>query len=83
MLTTNEYNTDVTLEDRQNEFINNNLSLCEEDCKFNSYDKETKKVSCDCFIKFSIPIFEEIKINKDKLKKKFYRGKQYNKYKNT
>ena len=68
---TSEYNTDVTLEGRKKEFINNNLSLCEEDCQFNSYDKESKKVTCKCSIKISFPIFEEIKINQDKLKKQF------------
>ena len=47
------------------------MSLCKEDFKFISYGKESKKVSCECFIKFLIPIFEEIKINKDRLKKNF------------
>ena len=67
----NEYKTDVILPDRQNEFISNNYSLCEEDCKFKEYDINTKKVRCECFVKLSIPIIEEIKFNKDKLKDDF------------
>ena len=32
---TSKFNTDMTLKDRQNEFINNNMTLCEDDCDFN------------------------------------------------
>ena len=59
---TNEFNTDINLPDRQEEYVNNNFSLCEEDCKFKSYDTNTKKVTCECFIKLSIPIIEDIKL---------------------
>ena len=63
--------TDISIKDRQEEFINNNMSLCEEDCDYNYYDKDTKKVSCQCFIKINIPIISEIKVDKEKLKKNF------------
>ena len=40
---TTKFNTDITLKDRQNEFINNNMSLCEDNCDFISYDTSLKK----------------------------------------
>ena len=47
------------------------MSLCEEDCNYNNYDINTKKVTCDCLIKIYLPIISEIKFNKEKLKNKF------------
>ena len=73
---TTEFQTDITIKDRQKEYINKNLSLCEEDCIYNNYDLETKKVTCECYIKISFPIISEIKINKDKLMKKFMNIKE-------
>ena len=73
---TTEFQTDITIKDRQKEYINKNLSLCEEDCTYNNYDIETKKVTCECYIKVSFPIISEIKINKDKLMKKFMNIKE-------
>jgi len=63
--------TDITLNDRKIEFNNNNISLCEKNCNFIDYDKETKRTSCECEPK---TIFENIidyKIDKDKLIQKF------------
>ena len=68
---TTQYNTDITLKDRQNEFINNNMTLCENDCNFISYNYSLKKVNCECDIKFSIKDLYDIKIDKEKLKLKF------------
>ena len=45
---TSEYGTDILINDRQNEFIENNMSLCENNCTYNGYDKETKKAKCEC-----------------------------------
>jgi len=39
--------TDVTIEDRKSDFYLN-LSLCEENCVYSSYNTTTNKVSCDC-----------------------------------
>ena len=66
-----EFQTDITIKDRQEEFIDKNLSLCEEDCDYNDYDINTKKVICNCNIKISFPIISDIIINKEKLKMKF------------
>ena len=60
---------DMTLEDRQQQYVANNKSLCEEDCNFVGYDKETGKVDCSCEVKFNLPLVSEIKIDKNKLYK--------------
>ena len=64
---TNEEGVDITLDDRQKEFSNNNRSLCDENCNFAGYNKETGKVECSCEIKASLPFVSQIKIDKDKL----------------
>ena len=65
------YGTDICLEDRREEFIDNNLTLCEENCELSDYDYTYKKAKCSCEIKIKIPLLEEIKVDKEKLKKKF------------
>ena len=45
---TSENGTDIILSDRKKEFINNNLSLCENNCNHTGYSKESKQSSCDC-----------------------------------
>ena len=66
---TNSKGTDVTLNDRQIEYINNNNSYCEENCKLSRYDKENKRLICSCEIKFSISMISDIKVNKNELYK--------------
>ena len=55
--------TDIILKDRKNEFIYNNKTVCQEDCIFIDYYKETKKVKCSCEIKE--PSFSSSKMNID------------------
>ena len=43
---TTENKTDIILKDRRDEYINNNMSLCENNCKYTKYDYNTKKVIC-------------------------------------
>ena len=69
--TTSESGTDITLKDRKNDFIDNNLTLCEEDCEFQGYDTTTKKASCSCKVKVSLPLISEIEIDTNKLKDRF------------
>ena len=64
---TTEKGTDLTLNDRINEYNNNNQSLCESNCDLNGYNNNTKKALCDCEIKLKLPLISEIVINKDKL----------------
>ena len=70
-LTTSPDKTDITIKDRQEEYINNMIPLGEEDCDYTYYNITTKKVTCQCFIKIELPIISEIKINKEKLRKNF------------
>ena len=44
----NNENEDITLYDRKNNFNNNNLSICPENCIFNSYNNMNKTVNCQC-----------------------------------
>ena len=68
---TTENKTDIIIKDRRNEFINNKMSLCEEDCKYNGYDLIAKKAMCECPIKIKQPLINEIKVNKNKFLSKF------------
>ena len=60
--------TDISLKDRQKEFLNKNITLCENDCNYASYNNILKKVECNCDVKYKIKDLNEIKIDKDKLK---------------
>ena len=62
---------DIPLSDRKNEFLENNLTLCEENCEFISYDEYNKKVKCSCQIKISLPMINDVVIDKEKLKNSF------------
>ena len=57
---TTENGTDIILNDRKNEYIENNLSLCEDNCAYNGYDSETKKALCECETKIKINLISEI-----------------------
>ena len=62
---------DITLKDRKEEFIDGNMTLCEEDCKLIEYNSTIKKAKCSCLFKISLPIIENIKFDKNKLYKSF------------
>ena len=68
---TSESNTDKCLDDRRNEFISNNLSICEEDCEFNNYNDTEKRAICSCITKTELPPISETKIDKNKLLSNF------------
>ena len=70
-LTPSDRDTDITLKDRRKEFIENNLTVCQENCFFSEYDYNIKKVKCSCDVKESSNKFEEIKIDITKLYKNF------------
>ena len=48
---TTENGTDILLDDRKKEYINKNLSLCENNCSYYGYNLETKQAVCKCKIK--------------------------------
>ena len=63
--------TDITLTDRKNEFVENNMTLCEEDCDLKDYDYDSETVKCSCEIKIKLPLIDEIKFDKKKLYESF------------
>ena len=69
--TTSKDGTDITLKDRKKDFIDKNLTICEENCKFIDYDNTTKKAICSCYTKINLPIISEVKINKNLLLSNF------------
>ena len=69
--TTSESGTDISLKDRKNNFIDNNMTLCEENCEFIDYNNINKKVKCSCDVKIKFPLIEEIIFDKNKLYKSF------------
>ena len=69
--TTSDFGTDISLTDRKNDFIDNNMTLCEEDCKLSDYNYTTERVKCNCLVKMSTPILNEVKFDKEKLLQRF------------
>jgi hypothetical protein len=67
---TSENNTDITLNDRRNEFINNDMSLCEENCELTSYDNIKERAKCSCNVKTSISL-DNIEFDRKNLMKNF------------
>ena len=68
---TSDSGTDISLKDRKNEFVNNNMSLCEENCELIEYNQKKEKVKCSCDIKLNIPQDYDIKFNKNDFFKSF------------
>ena len=68
---TSDFGTDISLSDRKDEFINKNLTLCEEDCKLIDYNYTTEKAKCSCLVKIHLPLIDDIKFDKNKLYNNF------------
>ena len=64
---TSECGNDETLEERKNKFNNNYLSLCESNCKYVGYNKNTKMVLCECKFKSEFKKLSDIISKKDEL----------------
>ena len=64
---TSDSGTDIILKDRKKEFMNNNRTVCQENCVFSEYDYNTSKVKCSCNIKESSSLLDIVKIDKQKL----------------
>ena len=69
---TTENRTDIAIKDRQNEFIDNNMSLCEKNCDYMKYNTSNKKAYCQCKAKGSFSSISEIKSQKYLLMYSFY-----------
>ena len=57
---TTENGTDILINDRQDEYNNNNLSICENNCTLQKYDSDSKKSKCQCGIKIKQIIISEV-----------------------
>ena len=63
--------TDITLNDRQTNFINEDKIACQEECAFSKYDSTTSKVICSCDVKESSQSITDMAIDKSKLLENF------------
>ena len=68
---TTESGTDIILKDRRKEYTDNNMALCESNCKYNGYNATTKKVDCQCKSKNMLTLFSKINIDQDRLLNNF------------
>ena len=66
---TSESGTDMSNYDRKKEFNDKNMALCEKNCEFKEYNKDNKKVICDCKVKNVFNTLDNI--NKKDLFEKF------------
>ena len=67
---TSESNTDIILKDRRKEFINKDMSLCENNCELSSYDNDKKRAKCLCNAKKTLSL-DNIEIDSKNLLKNF------------
>ena len=68
---TSSFGTDISLKDRRNQFVENNMSLCEENCELIDYNYTTEKAKCSCEIKLNISSYDNAKFNKNDFFKNF------------
>ena len=64
---TTTFGTDITISDRRNEYIDNKMSLCENNCIYMGYNSDIKKSMCECEIKENLSLISEIEKRNDKL----------------
>ena len=63
--------TDISIKDRQKEFIEKNRTACQEYCDFSYYDDKTQKANCSCIFKESYESYVNMNIDQDKLYENF------------
>ena len=68
---TSESGTDIYLKDRKNEFVENNKTLCEENCDLIDYNYTNEKAKCSCDVKTNINPNYDFKFNKNEFFKNF------------
>ena len=67
----NEDGADVIIKDRKDEFIDNNMSLCENNCEFKDYDLKIEKMNLLIIICLYAKIIVNLKIMILKIKKQY------------
>ena len=72
---TSKSGTDIILNDRRNEFVDNNMTICEEDCELISFknigNTTINRIKCTCNTKLNLPKLSSVKIDKIKLLNNF------------
>ena len=64
---TSNRGTDITMKDRKKDFIENNKTVCQEECDFSNYYFDKGKAKCSCNINTAIFSLDNLNINKTKL----------------
>ena len=72
---TTEDGTDIILNDRKQEFKDNNLSLCQNGCDYKGYNINNKQSSCECYLKNEMDLISEIFNDPNKLSNNFDNNK--------
>ena len=62
---------EITVKVREKEFIEENKTLCQEDCVLSDYNYTTKKVNCSCDVEETPLSFADMNIDKTKLYRNF------------
>ena len=70
-ITPSDSDTDITLKDRKEEFINDNKTVCQDDCVFEQYYYDIHKARCSCKVKESSSSTCDIIIDTKQLIKNF------------
>ena len=68
---TSNSGTDISLKDRQKEFVEGNKTVCQEECDFSDYDEDNQKANCSCKVKEVANTYADMNINKSKLYENF------------
>ena len=63
--------TDIPLNDRQIDFIEENKTVCQDDCDFYNYNHSSKLAICICMVKEVSSSFADMNIDKEKLYESF------------
>ena len=60
---TSEYDTDLSMYDRKNNYNEQYLALCEKNCEYKRYNGENRRVECECKTKTKFPELVDILMN--------------------
>ena len=70
---TSQNGTDVQLSDRKDYFYNENIVLCEDNCKYIKVYTQVEKVYCNCSVKSSVNVNGNQEFSPQKLLENFYK----------
>jgi len=69
--TTSDSGTDISLNDRKKEFVEQNKTICQDNCFLAEYNYITQIANCSCKVKAASSFFKEMKIDKVALYENF------------